>query len=150
MIFHKVLASRVSLYSKPMILINPLIDIIIDRSFIIDFLTCWVLFPCFRRMVNTLFFCVSFFIVQHLVLLCLIFSCNQYLLSPSILLHWSYRQGCSLAPHLSLLTFDALGYFLDVTLAQGKIQRISIRDGYEMANNDFAHDFFCRSRWTKS
>ena len=86
--------------------------------------------------------CVSYFIVQHLILLCLIFSCNQYLISPSIILHWSYRQGCSLAPHLSVLTFDALGYFLDAILVQGKIQTMSIRDGYEMANNHIVHDFF--------
>ena len=45
-------------------------------------------------------------------------------------------------PHLSVLTFDALGYFLDATLVQGKIQRMSIRDGYEMANNHIVHDFF--------
>jgi len=128
-----------------MILINPLIDIIIDWSFIIDLLTCWALswkddqhLVSHLLLYNTLFFCVSSFLAI------------RYLLSPSILLHWSYRQGCALAPHLSILTFDALGYFLDATLLQGKIQRMSIRDGYEMANNYIAHDFFFLFKWTKT
>nr|QHR88371.1 hypothetical protein Q903MT_gene2384 [Picea sitchensis] len=83
-------------------------------------LTCLGFGPRCVGMVNTLFSCASAF-----------FSVNNSLY-PHILLHWSIRQGCPLAPHLYVLTADALGYLLEAAHMQRQLRGVSLPDDKEL------------------
>ena len=58
-------------------------------------------------------------------------------LSPSIHLHRSIRQGFPLPPYLYLLVANDIAYLLEVVHCQVQLQGISLPEGKEMVNNHF-------------
>ena len=58
-------------------------------------------------------------------------------LSPSIHLHRSIKQGFPLPPYLYLLVANDIGYLLVVVHCQVQLQGISLPEGEKMVNNQF-------------
>nr|KUM47385.1 hypothetical protein ABT39_MTgene5570 [Picea glauca]QHR89567.1 hypothetical protein Q903MT_gene3589 [Picea sitchensis] len=61
-------------------------------------------------------------------------------LSESIALQRSIRQGCMLASYLYVITVDALGYLFEATRLQGQIRGIYLLYGNQLLNVHFADD----------